>query len=250
MADSIRAVALMFPISCAVVGQSAPSLPTFEVTSVKPVRPGDARGSTFQFTPGGGLKVTNGTLKGIIEMAYDVRDFQISGGPGWLSSQPWDISASSASDGGMNETRRRLQALLAQRFQLKVHRETRELTAYALTVGKTGSKLAEGSASSTPAGIRRACGQMIGTKASMANLALYLSRQLERPVLDRTGLSGRYDFQLDWTPDSVPCPASTGSPDGPSIFTELQEKLGLKLESTKSPVEIIVIDDAEKADDN
>jgi uncharacterized protein (TIGR03435 family) len=97
MADSIKAVALMFLISCTVFGQPAPSLPTFEVTSVKPGRSGDARGSTFQFTPGGGLKVTNGTLKGIIEMAYDVRDFQIAGEPGWLGSQPWDISASGAS---------------------------------------------------------------------------------------------------------------------------------------------------------
>lgn len=121
IANFIPAAGLMFLISCTVFGQSVPSLPTFEVTSVKPVRPGDARGSTFQFTPGGGLKVTNGTLKGIIEMAYDVWDFQISGGPGWLSSQPWDISASSASDEGMSETRRRLQALLAQRFQLQVH---------------------------------------------------------------------------------------------------------------------------------
>ena len=181
MKNSISAAGLMFFTSCAVFGQSALSLPTFEVASVKPGRPGDARGSTFQFTPGGGLKVTNGTLKGIIEMAYDVRDFQVSGGPGWLSSQPWDISARSASDEGMNEIRRRLQALLAQRFQLKIHRETRELPAYALTVGRGGPKLVEGESANTPAGIQRGCGQMTGTRASIANLALYLSRQLERP---------------------------------------------------------------------
>src|SRR5579863_6107352 len=142
MTKSIPAAGLMFLASCTVFGQS------FEVASVKPGRPGDARGSTYQFTPGGGLKVTNGTLKGIIEMAYDVRDFEIAGGPGWLSSQPWDISTGSASDETMTETRRRLQALLALRFQLKVHRETREITAYALTVAKSGTKLVEGSASS------------------------------------------------------------------------------------------------------
>jgi uncharacterized protein (TIGR03435 family) len=246
---SIPAAALMFLTSCTVCGQSARSLPTFEVASVKPGRPGDARGSTFQFTPGGGLKVTNGSLKGIIEMAYDVRDFQISGGPGWLSSRPWDISARSASDEDTFETRRRLQALLAQRFQLRVHRETRELTAFALTVAKSGSKLVEGESANTPAGIRSGCGQMTGARASMVNLALYLSRQLERPVLDHTGLSGRYDFHLEWTPDSGPC-AAPADGDGPSIFTALQEKLGLKLESTKSPVEVIVIDYAERADDN
>ena len=93
----------------------------------------------------------------------------------------------------------------------------------------------------------------------MANLAVYLERQLRRPVVDRTGLSGRYNFQLDWTPDSGPCAAPideggpgtpVSSPDGPSIFTAVQEKLGLKLESTKGPVAVIVVDHAEKADEN
>jgi uncharacterized protein (TIGR03435 family) len=256
----LSAAGLTFLVSCTVFGQSLPSSPTFEVASVKPGRPGDARGSTFQFTPGGGLKVTNGTLKGIIETAYDVRDFQISGGPGWLTSQRYDISAGAASgDAGMNETRQRLQALLAQRFRLKVHRETRDLPVYVLVVGKSGSKLVEAGASNTPAGIGRECGRMTGTSASMANLTLYLSRQLERPVLDHTGLSRRYDFRFDWTPDSGSCAgqadgggpgAALSSSDGPSIFTALQEKLGLKLESTKGPVEVLVIDHAERADDH
>lgn len=268
MIRSVSNASLVFIMSWPVFGQPALPLPTFEAASVKPVKPGDVGGSTFQFIPAGGLKVTNGTLKGIIETAYDVRDFQISGGPSWVSSERYDISArapgelrtrNGAPPDDIGETRRRLQALLAQRFQLKVHRETKELPVYALVVGKSGSKLVEGTASNAPAGIRRECGQMTGTRASMGNLAFYLSRQLERPVLDRTGLPGRYDFQLDWAPDSAPCSAAAdgagagaaaNSADGPSIFTALQEKLGLKLESTKGAVEVIVIDHAEKADEN
>lgn len=219
----------------------------FEVASVKPVKAGQARGPSFLFTQGGGLQVTNGTLKGLIEMAYDVRDFQISGGPGWVNSEGYDIVAKSASgnpDGAIPETRRKLQGLLMERFQLSVHRETKELPIYALAVGKNGSKLAEaGAAGGTNSGIRTDCGQMTGMKATMTNLAYTLSRQLSHPVLDRTSLTGKYDFQLVWTPDTA-CPAPT---EGPSIFTALQEQLGLKLETTKGPVEIIVIDRAEKA---
>jgi uncharacterized protein (TIGR03435 family) len=242
-------------------GQPVPSLTVFEAASVKPSSPGDVRGATFGFTPGGGLKITNGTLRGIIEMAYGVRDFQIVGGPGWLNSDRYDISARSTpgAPGGIAETRLRLQTLLASRFQLKVHRETRELPVYALVVARGGSKLFSAPApvgeQSMP-GIRAECGRMTGTMTSMTNLGVYLERQLRRSVLDRTGLTGRYNFELDWMPDSGPCatPAPDGaavdSSGGPSLFTALQEELGLKLESTKGPVEVIFLDHAEKADDN
>lgn len=251
--------------------QVAPSASTFDAASVKPSKPGDSRGSTFQFTPGGGLNITNGTLRDIIETAYSVGDFQILGGPGWLNSERYDVSARSASDtaqagpgnspNGVADTRLRLQTLLAQRFQLKIHRETRDVPIYALVVGKSGSKLIEGETAvseRSTAGIRAGCGQITGTMASMANLAVYLERQLRRPVVDRTGLSGRYNFQLEWAPDSGPCStpvdgvpgAPVNSSDGPSIFTAVQEKLGLKLESTKGPAEVIVVDHAENADEN
>ncbi len=227
----------------------------------------DARGSTFNFTPGGGLTIQNGTLRGIIESAYDVRDFQITGGPGWIDSAHYDIYAKTAADdpqmqaaapeGRIPQTRRRLQTLLAERFQLQIYRETKELPVFALVLGKNGSKLKE--AGEGPAsggqGIRAGCGAMTGTRTPMTVLALVLSRQLGRPVQDRTGLTGKYDFQLQWTPDNGPCPAppdggSPGSPDGPSLFAALQEQLGLKLEATRGPVEILVIDHIEKAAEN
>jgi uncharacterized protein (TIGR03435 family) len=257
--------ALVWLTACVSPGQSVLSLPQFDAASVKPSSPGDIRGSTFEFIPGGGLRITNGTLRGILETAYSVRDFQIVGGPGWLNSDQWEIYARSNPGGPSDiaETRRKLQALLAQRFQLKAHREIRELPIYALVVAKGGSKLAtvpSQNAEGSVAGIHAECGRMTGTMTSIKNLTVYLERQVRRPVVDRTGLTGRYDFQLDWESDAGPCAASAvdgaargaggDSSDGPSLFTALQEKLGLKLESTRGPVEVIVVDRADKADDN
>jgi bla regulator protein blaR1 len=248
-------------------------LSEFEVATVRPSKPSDVRGSTFSFTPNYGISVTNGTLKGLIEMAYDVRDFQISGGPGWVNSKQFNIVAKSSTDSSpghgaeraenTEEVRLRLQALLADRFQLKVRRETKELPVYVLTVNKGSSRLVEADATSapdsSPPGINAACGRMTGTQTSMANLAYKLSRQLYRPVIDQTGLAGKYSFLLSWTPDSGPCSApvsgsnpepASGTSDGPSIFTAIEEQLGLKLESQKGPVEVLVIDHVEQPSAN
>ena len=225
----------------------------FEAASIKPSAPNDLRGATFQFTAGGGITVTNGDLKGLIEMAYDVRDFQISGGPGWVNSARYSISAKPPHDGAdsIKDARLRLQKLLTDRFQLQIHRETRTAPEYALMLSKGGSKLTQADANVKPMGIRRGCGEMTGTGATMNNLTMMLSRQLGRPVLEQTGLTGVYNFQLDWTPDSGPCPGHTSdAAPGGSLFTALQEQLGLRLEAIKGPVEMIVIDHAEKADDN
>jgi uncharacterized protein (TIGR03435 family) len=200
-------------------------------------------------------------------MAYGVRDFQIQGGPNWLSSDRYDIIAKNASDDAsartlprnerIKQSQQRLQGLLAERFQLKLHRETRDLQEYALLIGKNGAKLQE--IKDLPEyGISSSCGRMTGTRTLMTGLAVYLARELGRPVVDRTGLTGKYNFQLTYTPDSGSCsrpadpsdPAAANPGDGPSIFTALQEQLGLKLESIKGPVEVIVVDHAEKADAN
>jgi uncharacterized protein (TIGR03435 family) len=202
-------MALIVITAGASFGQVPPPASTFDAASVKPSKPGDTRGSTFQFTPGGGLSITNSTLRDIIETAYSVRDFQILGEPGWLNSERYDISARSALDAaqtgpgnspnGVADTRLRLQALLAQRFQLKIHREMRDVPIYALAVGKSGSKLIESEPTvSIPstAGIRAGCGQITGTMASMANLAVYLERQLRRSVVDHTGLGWQVQFSI------------------------------------------------------
>jgi len=147
--------------------------------------------------------------------------------------------------------------LLAERFQLQVHRETKEIPEYALVIGKNGARLTGAAAPDSQtrgSGIRSGCGQMTGTRATMANLAFALTRQMGRLVTDRTGLGGRYDFQVEQAPEAAcggppAAPGSEPAPDmseRPSIFTALQERLGLKLEAVKGPAEVVAIDRVEK----
>ena len=224
---------------------------SFDAASVKAADPA-AVGSTFQFPAGGRLRISNGTLRQIIETAwYEYRDFQIVGGPSWLNSERYDISATSESRGaadGVPEVRKKLQALLRERFELQVHPETRELPLYRLVPGKSGLKIESAdAAASRPPGIQSSCGRMIGTSTTMANLAVYLSRQLHRPVEDESELAGKYSFEVEWTPDDAPCSPPT---EGPSLFTAIQEKLGLRLESAKGPQQVLVIDNVKKPNGN
>lgn len=240
-----------------------PQQPNFEVASVKPTAPSDLHNTFYGFNPGA-IDVKGGTLKGIVQMAYDVPDFEVYGGPGWIEADRFDIIGKYTSPdpdpkARMKDGRIRLQALLAERFQLQVHREPKEIPEYVLTVGKTGAKLtpAPEPAVKGPTGIRGGCGQMTGMRTTMENFVFALTRQMRRPVIDRTGLDGKYDFQIDFTPDGG-CRGPAGEPadptlDGierPSIFTAIQETLGLKLEASRGPVEVIVIDHAAKPDAN
>lgn len=244
------------------VAQRAPQAPEFEAASVKPTNPNRA-GSTFNFAPGE-VQIGGGTLRRIMEMAYDLRTFQILGGPAWLDADRYDISAKNdaalkdlSKEQRATEMRRRLQTLLADRFRLKVHRETREWPEYALVVAKGGPRLKEPD-SGIGDGISTDCGLMKGTRTTISNLAMVLSRQVGRPVLDQTGLGGRYDFEMSYAPDNG---CGSRPPDGvtiighsltdrPSLFTVIQEQLGLKLQSIKGPVEVIVIDRAVKPEPN
>lgn len=225
-----------------VVGACCVAAQSFEAASVKPADP-EATGSTFSFPAGGGIRIVNGTLRQIVETAwYEFRDFQIVGGPSWMNSERFDILATGGSGVAIPEVRKKLQVLLAQRFALQVHTETRELPLYVLVVAKNGPKM-EAAADSNGGGIQSSCGRIVGTKTTMANLAVYLSRYLHRPVEDQSELAGAYNFTFEWTPDDAPCSPPT---DGPSLFTALQEKPGLRLESTKGPQQVLVIDSAEK----
>jgi uncharacterized protein (TIGR03435 family) len=241
--------------------------PSFEVASIKPGDP-DSRQFGFSIQPGRYI-VTNATLKMMIGEAFDVRDFQISGGPKWLGSdrftieaKPKDATPIPAGAAGVNRLRPMLQSLLEERFKLALHRETRLEQVYELRAAKGGPKLKEsaGPDSNGTEGIfGRGRGDLKATDAPIAMLANILSQRLARSVIDKTHLSGKYDFALDYTPDPGegaafgPLPADAlrpADPNGPSIFTVLQEQLGLRLESTKGPVEVLVIDHAEKPDAN
>ena len=203
--------------------------------------------------PGGGLQVTGASLKNLISIAYDVRPFQISGESQWVDTERFDIDARTATSDAKTPTdpasdRRKilegLKSLLADRFQLALHSETKEQAVYALVVNKGGPKLQE---STEPRGLIRKMGRgtIKGQAVALGMLALNLSNELGRRVIDKTGLAGKYDFELKWgsSQDSasqirstqtaeVPLPADI---DGPSIFTALQEQLGLRLESAERP---------------
>jgi len=260
---------------------TAPPKPQFEVASIKPAAP-DQRGTFIRLAPGGRLNVTNMPVKEMIAIAWRIQPFQISGSPGWLDSARFDISAKPEDGAKQSEAPAMLQALLADRFQLTFHRETKELPIYALVVakeGKLGPKLTEAKEGGcTPfdptkpppppdrskppvmgcGGMMMGPDRMTALSVPIANLIPMLSRILGRTVIDKTGLTAKYDINMEWTPDESqairfppdgPRPPPS-DPSGPTIFTALQEQLGLKLESQKGPVEMFVIDHVERPSEN
>ena len=229
---------------------------------------------------------TSSTLKRLIAFAYNTNDFQISGGPGWINSETYEVDGK-VPDSLVEELQKlpfdlrrekmnsMIQSLLAERCKLKVSHKTKELPVYALLVARNGSKLQEAKPGETyPNGghphsgtddAGRIEGRAIPISAPRGmSLAWLLTSELGRTVLDQTGLKGKYDFTLQWTPDQIPAAMGIGpeggkpanenppTPDssGPSLFAAIQEQLGLKLESTKGPVEILVIDHIERPSEN
>ncbi len=227
--------------------------PEFEDASIKPNKSA-SRGFSVEHDAGR-FTATNASLQNLIEMAYQVKRTQISGAPDWLNSERFDIVAKAPPSTPKSQILPMLQPLLADRFKLTFHRENKTVSGYALVVAKTGPKLHVSEAENSHFdGDRRS---LSGQRMSLAQLADTLSRRLDSPVSDRTGIPGFFDLKLQWTPDegqpmtkpgADPEPVSqTARTDGPSLFTALQEQLGLKLETRKVPVEILVIDHVEKA---
>ena len=233
--------ALALFMSYGAFGQAAPASPAFEVASIRPNPSGDHHSSSH--TSNGSVVMRNVSLKQIVEMAYDLKDYALSG-PDWLDTERFDISAKPPATAPQNQFEPMLQTLLADRFKLAVHRESKVMSAYALVVGKNGPKLhavESGRSHRNSDG-----GKLSAQKVSMPQLADFLARHLDRPVVDKTELEGVFDFELRWGSDERG-EAQKGTTDsGPSIFTAVQEQLGLKLQSQKLPVEILVIDHAER----
>jgi uncharacterized protein (TIGR03435 family) len=275
------AMAVGMPI---VFGQinAAPTgdLPGFEVASVKPHKSGE--GSTILLTADG-LTATRVTVKFLIKQAYDVEDDQISAAPGWLDSETYDVVAKvSSSDlpalDKLDEKQRlrMLQPVLAERYQLNVHRAPKEIPVYALVIAKNGPKLHVAKPGDTyPDGLKGpdgkpgrpgmmmwSRGRLVAQGIPIASLLPPLTQQLERTVLDKTGLTGTYDITLLWTPEDDRAPMYNGADgnrqasapaadsSGASIFTAIQEQLGLKLESQKGQVEGLIIDHVERPSGN
>jgi len=219
--------------------------PGFEVASVKP--DASETGVDRIKISKGDLIIQNVSLKRLVSMAYgipDSREYLLSG-PDWLDSVRFDISAKYPQETSDGDVLLMLQKLLGERFGLALHRETRQISGYALVIGKGGPKL-HAAAKPGPFPMFRALpGHASGASASMSDFADRLSRapfQVDRPVVDLTGLTGRFDLTLEWSP--VEESAENGT--GPSLFTALEEQLGLRLEPRKMPLEVLVVDRANK----
>ena len=227
--------------------------PSFEVATIKPADQND-RNQGFHLQ-GHRIWVENNDMTAILCFVYKVQKSQIINAPKWFDEDRWDIDGLPDVDGKPNWTQYRsmLKKLLATRFGLQMHPEKRELSVCALTVAKAGPKLektkSDPSANSDSSGHGMGAAQyMKFTNESMAEFAQILEMMGgDRPVVDHTNLLGRYDFTLLWTPDSI---RATPTDEAPGLFTALQEQLGLKLEPTRAPADVLVIDAATKPTQN
>jgi uncharacterized protein (TIGR03435 family) len=221
---------------------------SFEAATIKPAVP-DAAGSSGEDGRQGTLRVYNVTLKRCIRYAYAIAEDQIVGGPKWLDDLRYDILAKADHPAGEPELLTMLQPLLADRFKLAFHHESRELPGYALTAVKGGIKAPVSDPNRHSAG-NGGRGFIDVVASPLSELTIRLSALLGRPVVDRTGDPRKFDLHLRWTPDDTRTGADSPTPDRPSLVTALQEQLGLKLESRKVPVDVLVVDRAELPSDN
>jgi uncharacterized protein (TIGR03435 family) len=231
--------------SC-VCGQSE-----FEVASVKPSLP-DAK-PQIRRDPAGGFIAAGITLKMLIVLAYNIQDFQLLNLSPGLGREKYDVIARSPAGAKKQQTWEMLQALLAERFKLSVHREDRETTVYAMVVSKKGLKIEESRQPPSEAddSVKFGEGHIACIKVPMSDLALALSGVAKHRVIDRTGVSGKFDVTLDWSPGLGASPpregeAPTPQADGPGLFAALEDQLGLKLVPEKGQVEVVIVDHLER----
>jgi uncharacterized protein (TIGR03435 family) len=233
----------------------------FEVATIKPSKP-DQPGKLIT-VQGNRLRTGNITLSDLIAFAYEVHPKQAIGAPPWAGTDKFDIEAKPEGEGAPSgkQWKGMLQKLMADRFKLSFHREKKELPVYALSVAKTGPKLTKsgGDPNGLPALGFGKLGNLHVTNASMAAFTQAMQAVvLDRPVVDQTGLEGRFDFDLNWTPDDsqfrglgakIPPPVD-GAAAPPPLYTAIQEQIGLKLEATKALADVLIIDHVEKPSEN
>jgi uncharacterized protein (TIGR03435 family) len=247
----MRTVAVLpFLVSAAAFGQAAGVPPTFDVASTKVSQIGKAGGEgsrreNIQVSPGS-LNMRNVSLKSAIRWAYHVMDFQVNG-PDWIANERYDIMAKAAGPAPDEQLRLMLQALLADRFKVAIHRQTKEMSAYALIVGKNGPKFHEsqsdGESSLMP---DQKTMKVVVQRTPMSQLVEMLGNVLRSPVVDLTELKGRYDITLELA-KYIPDRSSTEPMDPLAIITRgLQDELGLKIEPRKLPIDLVIVDRAEK----
>jgi len=232
----MRAALFLFPVLLTA------QTPQFEVASIRVSEQDNNRQSN---TTKGLFRTHNVTVKSLITRAYDVREEEIVGGPDWVGSLGFDINAKIPAEYA-EDTRTTmpllLKRLLADRFGLVIHREPREASGFFLVTAKKGPKLTPATDTTHGASTNTHNTHMVAKNTTMEDLARFLSRSEEKIVADKTGLTGGFDFELDW--------AENPTDDRPSLFTALQEQLGLRLESNKVPYSAVVIDQAKKPNAN
>jgi uncharacterized protein (TIGR03435 family) len=227
--------------------------PVFEVATIKPSQPNDPTDGFH--TRGRHVFIENQTVNKLIAFAYGLHEKQIAGGPAWLGTDRFDIDGVPDAEGtpGLKQEQGMVKKLLAERFRLTFHREMKELSVYAITVGKGEPKLAKsvGELIGMPSQDADQHGTELDMKfknMSMADFGFCMQFFLDRPIVDQTGLAGKYDFNLKWSFDETE--ASSNPNAAPGLFTAVQEQLGLKLEAVKAPADVIVIDHVERPSAN
>lgn len=246
-------VALLLTLAVITTAQNQPL--AFEVASIKPYKPGNLPVGGMRPLPGGERYVAGGVpLRLMIKFMYYITDDQIVGAPKWVDTEFWDIEAKAARPSTRDQLHEMFTTLLEDRFKLQFHHEMKEMRAYVLTADKGGPKLRPNTApDSFDFPLNSSGGKTVGTRVSMQYLCWVLSQYLNStPVVDMTGLRGYYDFTLGWTaplrrPGDPPPAVDT---EGPSLSTALKEDLGLKLESSKTAVDVMVIDHVERPSEN
>lgn len=246
----MKKLALWIAAATLMTAQTPPSekKAEFEVASIRPAKDD---GSRHFDGDKGFLRTHNLTLKRLIASAWEIDEGQIFGGPAWIASDGWDINARIPAEFAQQAREKRpqmIQSLLADRFQLVIHREPREISGYALVVAKKGAKMERAKADQKDSNSNSNNTHLKAENVTMEALARELSRNRDigKLVVDKTGLTGGYNFELDWVPQGV----ESTPDDHSSIFTSLQEQLGLKLESAKITTLAIVVDRAAKPDEN
>jgi len=225
----------------------AQNKPAFEVASVKPNPGGEERGFSVDFAPSGRFTARNMSLWILIRTAYKTRDLEMSGGPTWIKTRGFDVQAQPAGTVSRDQALLMLQTLLEDRFQLKWHRESREGQAYALEVADRGPKLPP---PGEAANRTLAMGDLDAPNITMDSLSQLLEFVLDRPVVNQTHLSGPFAVKLQWQSEHARAANGGDNASRPSLVTAVQEQLGLKLTSTKLPIEFFVIDSAELPSEN
>jgi len=267
-AATFAAISIPFAIGI-LRAQTLPPAPkyTYEVVSIHKVGDGGCPPCGISIGPEGGLRISNYSVIRMLEFAYSVRDYQISGAPGWVSSATYDIvftpekaetplgpdPALSTAMAMKSRNKQRLQAVLRDRFGLVLRAETHELPVYLLTQAKSGAKLTVHPEGEPRHGFRMndsGYRHMEAVGMTIKMLADNLSSILGRPVNDGSGLTGQYDFKLEWAPDPGSSPEHPDDTTGPSIFTALADQLGLRVTSTKGPVQVYVIEKIQHPSEN